>query len=422
MATAGFPIIGSPTVWSEWASFGSSSWNMWFMAPYGSWIYAGFVKSNTAYFRKINIGVSDSDYPLIPWEFGLAINTPATTFLNEQNEGYPNGSMGMGCIRGDTPTLYLGGRSSPAINVDDAIIHKFLVDSNFEKTGVGLIPKNQANTAVLSVNQICGIEVDPGNSVYIVTNNSLGQEFMLRRYEYTFAGALAATEEIPLSDAYLDNNPSARIRGIAISSVDGNILIFVNTGFSSTDCKVYKFHKTTLAYLGVATWLPGISTSTWAYVVRNSDVFMYFKGLDSTSASEQQNAVYYDRATAIPDETKSNFIIHDNLVTFGSNTPVELTYEAKDAFNIPVEGVPTLFYITGEDYDNSSVWTDRVASIQDDPGDTFFNPDDTPTATSVVVDTDVNGIATAYYLPMRTGTGTERDSMSVKCPYTTEGA
>lgn len=112
MATAGFPIIGSRTVWGEWNSFGSTSWNMWFMAPYGSWMYCGFVKSNTPYFKKVYIGNDDADYPIYTWDFDTALTTPEDIFPYEQNEGYPNGAMGMGCIRGATPTLYLAGRSS----------------------------------------------------------------------------------------------------------------------------------------------------------------------------------------------------------------------------------------------------------------------------------------------------------------------
>jgi hypothetical protein len=414
MATAGFPIIGSPTVWGNWNSFGSSAWNMWFMAPYGSWMYCGFVKSNTEYFRKVYIGTDDADYEINTWEFDAG-TTPDDVFIYEQNEGYPNGSMGMGCIRGATPTLYLAGRSSAAPNVDDAIIHRFLVNSSFAQTGAGLIPRNAGDTAALSVNHICGIEVDQGNAVYIVTNNNDGNEFRLYRYAYTWAGNLVPTHNEALSPAYLFNNASARIRGIALGS-DGNVLIFANTGLSATECKVFKFDKDDLSYLGFASWSPNISTSTWAYLVANGEVFMYFQGLDSTSSLDQRTAIYYDRATGIPDQTKSNFIINDNLTTFASDEAIELTYVAKDAFNIAVTGANAKFYIDGEDPDDEESWTDRVGGIQASSGAPFFDADGVPEATSAIVATDGSGIATAYYKPMRSGTGTERDTINVICP------
>jgi hypothetical protein len=415
MATAGFPIIGTTTVWGNWDSFGSSAWNMWFMAPYGSWAYCGFVKSNVTYFKKVYIGTSDADYEISTWDFGLATNTPEDIFLYEQNEGYPNGSMGMGCIRGATPTLYLAGRSSAAVNIDDAIIYKFPVNDDFERDGAGLVPRNTGNTATLSVDHICGIEVDQGNAVYIVTNNNDLNQFMLRRYAYTFAGNLAPATELALSPNYLENNSAARIRGIALAS-DGHVLIFANTGESSTSCKVFKFHKDTLAYLGVASWSPNISTSTWAYLVAQGEVFLHFQGLDSASSLNQRTAVYYDRATGIPDESKSNFIINDNLTIFGSDDPIELTYVARDAFNIAIPSVNAKFVIDGEDPDDETTWTDRVGGIQLLSGADFFDADGVPLEISAIAATDVDGVATAYYKPMRAGTGTERDTIKVTCP------
>jgi hypothetical protein len=37
-------------------------------------------------------------------------------------------------------------------------------------------------------------------------------------------------------------------------------------------------------------------------------------------------------------------------------------------------------------------------------------------ATSAIVTTDGDGIATAYYKPMRSGTGAERDAINIRCP------
>ena len=415
MAIAGFPIIGSTTVWSEWNNFGASAWNMWFMAPYGSWLYAGFVKSNTPYFRRLNIGSEDGDYTISSWDFAEDIvNSPETVFTNEQNGGYPNGSMGMGCIRGTTPILYLAGRDITAPLINDAKICKFLVDDGFEQDGLSFIP--QYSGTVLTVNQICGIEVDPGTSIYLVTNNNLAQEFRLHRYAEVWddAGHDAAVSH-NLSTTYLENNSAARIRGIALD-VDGNVLVFANTGLSSTECKVFKFHKTTLDFMGATTWIPNISTSTWAYLVKHGEVFLHFQGLDSGSSLDWRTAVYYDRATGIPNADKSNLIIAENLTPFGDDDPIELSYHARDSFNMPVIGANTKFYIKAEDGSDPSTWTDRVGAIMDEVTDDYFDADGVPLATSAIAPTDGDGVATAYYKPMRSGTGTERDLIAVKCP------
>ena len=66
-----FPIIGSVTRWQNWNNFGSGAWKMWFMAPWGSWIYAAFVKDTVVYFRQIDIGTDDQDYLMSDWDFGL---------------------------------------------------------------------------------------------------------------------------------------------------------------------------------------------------------------------------------------------------------------------------------------------------------------------------------------------------------------
>ncbi|MCG8429788.1 MAG: hypothetical protein MJA29_01245, partial [Candidatus Omnitrophica bacterium] len=147
-----FPIIGTTTVWSNWNNFGSGAWNMWFMAPYGSWIYAGFVKDSVSYFKRIDIGTEDADYEMYDWDFGLTPNTPQDIFPYEHQEGYPDGAMGMGCIRGDTtPKLYLAGRSAPAPTVN-SIIHRFVVGDAFEQETPGMIPWKPATTTPLNVN------------------------------------------------------------------------------------------------------------------------------------------------------------------------------------------------------------------------------------------------------------------------------
>jgi len=410
-----FPIIGTTSVWENWNGFGIGSWNMWFMAPYGSWIYAGFVKNNVSYFKKINIGTSDPNYELSTWDFGLAVNPPSDVFPYERHEGYPNGSMGMGCIRGATPKLYLAGRSAADPSVD-SIIHTFLPSSNFAQDGSGTIPLEVGGGSTVNVNHICGIEVDQGTAYYLVLNNNDSNEFRLYRYAYTWdGGGHQPTHDVDLSTNYMENNTLSRIRGIATAS-DGNIILFVNTGISSTNCKVIKFDKDDLSYLGQTTWAPNVSTATWGYMVQSSQVFQWFQGLDKSSLYDWKTAIYYDRATGIPDEDRSNFIIAENLTTFGSDTAIELTYEARDAFNIVVAGANTKFQINGEDPDDPSSWNDRVGGIQDSDSADFFDADGVPLAIKAIAPTNGSGIATAYYKPMRSGSGTEIDAIDVYCP------
>jgi hypothetical protein len=411
-----FPIIGTTSVWENWAGFGIGSWNMWFMAPYGSWIYAGFVKNNTSYFKKINIGTEDPNYEISDWDFGLAVNPPSEVFPYERHEGYPNGSMGMGCIRGDTTTkLYLVGKSA-ADPSEDAIIHRFLTASNFAQEAPGTIPLEVGGGSIVKVNHICGIEVDQGSAYYLVLNNNDANEFRLYRYGYTWdGGSHQPSHDVDLSTNYIENNTNARIRGMATAS-DGNILVFVNTGISATSCKVIKFDKDDLSYLGQTDWAPNVSTATWAYMVKSAEVFQWFQGLDSNSLYDWKTAVYYDRATGIPDEDRSNFIIAENLTTFGSDDAIELKYEARDAFNIVVTAVNAKFAVNGEDQNDPSSWNDRVGGIQDGEFDDFFDTDGVPLAIHAITPTDGNGVATAWYKSMRTGSGTEIDAIDVFCP------
>ena len=382
MATpAGFPIIGSPSVWSDWSSFGLGAWNMWFMAPYGEWVYCGFVKNDVNYFRKINIGTSDPNYDFTTWDFGLAVNPPESIFPHETDDGYPNGSMGMGVIRGSTPKLYLAGRSAAAPNTA-VVLHRFLVNSDFAQDAPGMVPYDTVGGggAVLNVNHIAGIEVVAGTAIYIVTNNNDGNEFTLRRYPYTWDGGNHdPTHEVELSTNYMENNTNARIRGVGVSN-DGSIIVFVYSGATATDCKVLKFDAADLAYEGQTTWQPAISASTWAWMVQVGEVFMYFRGLDSSSSLDWKTAIYYDNATGIPSEEKSNFVIASNLTQYGSDTAIALKYYARDAFNIPVASVNTKFTINGEDENDPSTWTDRVAGIQASAVADFFDANDIPEA------------------------------------------
>jgi len=412
-----FPIISTTSVWENWDGFGIGAWNMWFMAPYGSWCYSAFVKDGITYFKKINIGTSDPNYEISDWDFGVTPDPPSSVFAYEQQDGYPNGSMGLGCIRGATPKLYLAGRSSGVPTINDTIIHKFVVADGFDAENLanGLIP--MLGGTVLDINLLCGLEVVQGDALYLVTNNNSGALFTLMRYDYAYfdGGAHNPTHFVNMTPQFLEDNAAARIRAIGIAR-DGHILVFANTGLTSTETRVFKFDKDNLDYLGQTTWTPNISTGTWAYMVQHSDVFIHFQGLNKTSLYDWKTAIYYDRATGIPNEDKSNFIIEDNLTTFGSETPIELKYEARDAFNNLVPGANTKFVIDGEDPDAPDTWTDRVGGIQDNPLNDFFDGDGVPEAIQVIVPTDVNGVALAYYKPMRSGSGTERDAINVFCP------
>lgn len=415
-----FPLIGSKSTWDNWNNAGFGSWRMWFMAPYGSWIYAGFVKNDTPQFKKINIGDSQSNFEIINWDFGLASNTPEDIFTHEQHEGYPDGAMGMGCIRSDggTPYLYLVGRDpNKALSSTDNYLHRFDVDSGFEANLPGQILQNSGGSPI-SVNRFAGIEVVPGSAIFAVLNNQSSNEYELLRYAESGSwngSGHTPTHSINLSPVYIENNTLSRIRGIGLAS-DGNVIIFINSGVSSTSCKVLKFDADDLSFLGETTWVPDISSATWAYITQASEVFILAQGLDTNNYLNWKTAVYYDRATAIPDANKSNFIIADNLTSFGSNTSIALTYEARDAFNIPVENTPCKFVIDGEDEDSPDSWNDRVGGIQDSSGAAFFDASDVPLAIAATVNTNSSGIATAYYRPMRAGTGTEIDTINVVCP------
>jgi hypothetical protein len=410
-----FPIIGTTSVWENWNNFGSGAWNMWFMAPYGSWIYSAFVKDGTTYWKKIDIGTEDSNYEISDWDFGLTSNTPADQFPYEHQEGYPDGAMGAGCIRGATPTLYLIGRSA-VIPSPNTIVRKFPVGDDFEEDTPATIPLEVGGGSVININHVCGLEVDQGNAYYLVLNNRDANEFRLYRYGYTWdGGSHQPTHDVDLSTNYMENNTNSRIRGIG-TATDGDILIFVNHGLSATGCKVLKYDKDDLSYLGQASWAPSVSTATWGYIVQASEVFMWFQGLDSASLYDWKTAVYYDGATQIPSQDKSNFIITNNLTTFGSDTAIELQYEARDAFNIIIPTVNTKFVIDGEDPDDSSGWNDRIGGIQDNPANPFFDSEGVPLAIKAITATDGSGVARAYYKPMRTGSGTEIDIIKIFCP------
>jgi hypothetical protein len=393
---------------------------MWFMAPYGSWIYAGFVEDDAPVFKKIDIGSSNANYPMSDWDFAEVAANPEDKFVYEQDEGGPNGAIGCGCIRGATAKLYVLGKSTSSVS-PNTIIHRFVVADGFSAgSDTGCVPLDTVGGGgdPVEMNHVAGLDVDQGTAFYIVTNNNDGNEFQLRRYAYpvTWDGSdVDPSHEVDLSPNYMSNNTLARIRGIAIAN-DGNIIVFVNTGSTATSCRVLKFDKDDLSYLGQTTWAPSISTSIWGYVVMASEVFMLFEGLNSNSSLAWKSAIYYDRATQIPDADRSNFVIGNNLTTFGSDDPITLEYHARDAFNVVIPSVNTKFVINGEDPDDSSTWTDRIGSIQDNTGDTFFDANGVPTSIQAIAATNASGIATAYYKPMRSGSGSEIDDIDVYCP------
>lgn len=415
-----FPIIGTQSAWEQWNNRGFGSWQMWFTAAYGSWMYTGYVKNNSPVFKKVNIGASDVDYDIEDWDFGLAVNTPESIFTYEQHEGYPDGNIGMGVVANDGSDtyLYLMGRSDPA-PITDSVMHRFLLPT-FEADLPGTILTD--GTDPLNVNHICGITVKPGSGsddgIFVVTNNRDGNEFKLRKYgeDGNWDGAEhAPTNTTDLSPYYIENNSLARVRGIGVAS-DGNILVFINSGGTSTSTKVLKFSAVDISYMGQTSWNPSLAASVWAHVVQSSEVFILLRGLSSNNINEWKTSIYYDRATSIPDANKSNFIIEDNLTSFGATDAIELTYEARDAFNIAVQNTPTKFSINGEDEDDASSWTDRVGGIQDSSSASFFDANGVPLAIATTVNTNSSGIATAYYKPMRSGSGTEIDVIDIVCP------
>lgn len=424
-----FPIIGTQSVWDNWAGFGFGSWQMWFQAPYGSWIYAGYVKNNVPVFKKIDIGSADPNYDIIDWDFGLTADTPEAKFPYEQHEGYPDGAIGCGCIREDAAAadvyLYLIGRSDAAPN-PNTVLRRFSVNNSFEEEAGLPMLLGYTSTAVgdiVNINHIAGLEVMPGSAaqsgIFLLTNNRDGRTFELRKYteDGSWDGAVHAPDvTVALYPVYMENNSLARLRGIG-HAADGNILVFINSGLSSTSTKVLKFNAENLNYMGQTTWQPSLASSSWAYVVQSAEVYMLFRNLDSANTLDWKTAIYYDRATGIPDATKSNFIVENNLTSFGSDEAVELKYVARDAFNIPVTAVATKFVIDGENESDPTSWNDRVGGIQNLATNSFFDAQGVPLAIAAVVNTSTpDGIATAYYKPMRTGSGTETDAINVLCP------
>jgi len=423
-----FPIIGGKHVWNEWAGYGSSNWYMWFMAPYGSWLYAGFIKDFQIEFKKIDIG-GDQDYPMYDWDLTDTTTGPDAAFPYEVPHitNLAHG-LGMGCIRedGGTPYLYLLGRSNPTVTDPATILRRFSEVDGFDEVDSGKVLIGPLTTDPISSEDVVGVEIIPGEAIYVLLNNDTAD---FRMYRYPDDGVwdgsdviigATATEVVDLSPAYIANNTLSRIRGIATAS-DGNILVFANTGANSTETKVFKFHKTTLSYIGVTTWTPNVVASQFAYLVQSSEVFLYFEGLEQASTTDQLNSVYYDHGTNVPDVLNSNFIIADNLTSFGDDEAILLRYQARDAFNAPVANTPTKFIISGVS-ENPINWTDRTGAIRDtDVGDFFITDEEDPdhkdpVSVSALVDTDAGGIALAYYKPMRTGSGTKTDTINVFCP------
>lgn len=419
-----FDTIGQKTVWTNWGVYGSGSWNMWFMAPHGSWMYCGFSKNNISEFKKVYIGTNLLDYDIHDWNFdSSAINTPDEMFPNEPFEGYPDGSTNLGCIRVGTETyLYLLGHSSPA-PATSPVIRRFDVNSLFAEELLGFVP-NDDSSVLLNINHICGLEVDPGNNIFIVTNNRDTSNFMLYRYAYVWDGTDHDPEvvngTVDLS-TYITDNTQARIRGMSFAS-DGNILIFCNTGETATNTTCLKFDATNLNYLGRTAWLDphsvyeSISTTIWAQMIRSGEVFLYFRGLDSTNYGDRITQVFYDNATKVPDSFNSNFIINNNLTTFGSTESIELKYLARDGFNNAIDAVNCKFIIHDVSQTDSSSWDTNIGGIRPTSGEDFFDADGVPLGVHAVVSTSAEGEAKAYYRAMRTGTGTFIDIIDVFCP------
>jgi len=416
-----FNTIGQKTVWDNWGTYGAGSWNMWFMAPYGSWMYCGFSKNNVSEFKRVYIGSDLLDYDIYDWEFDSgAINTPDLVFPSEPFEGFPNGSMDMGCIREGTGTyLYLAGHYATPPSTD-TIIHRFDALGEFAQYGLGIIPCDPSS-ARLNINRICGLEVKPNNGVFIIVNNTEGGDYTLYRYAYTWSG----TDEDPQYSMdltpYIYDNTQSRVRGMATAS-DGSILVFCNTGETATATTVLKFNADTLAYLGRTAWIPAsatydaISTAIWAHAIKSGEIFLYFQGLDSTSYSARLSHIYYDNSTGIPEEKNSNFIIEDNLTTFGDDDALQLKYIARDGFNNVVVSTNCKFIISGVLQNDPSSWDATVGGVQELSGNEFFDSDGVPLSVHAITPTDSTGTAVAYYKPMREGTGTFIDLLNVFCP------
>jgi len=419
-----FETIGQKTIWNNWGVYGSGGWNMWFMAPYGAWMYCGFSKNNTSEFKKVYIGTDLLDYEIYDWEFDVAaVETPDEKFPNEPYEGYPDGSTNLGCIRSGTHTyLYLMGHDDSAYPAPLPIIRRFKVDDDFAQESLGMKP-NDGSSTILDINTVCGIEVIPNTTVFLVTNNRNGNNFTLYAYPYTWNGTGIDPSVVVDLTPYITNNMQARIRGMSLTS-DGNLVVFCNTGATATDTIVLKFDGTTLEYQGRTPWLATgqgqhlISTSIWAMLVKSNEVFLYFRGLDSVNYSDRITQVFYDNSTGIPSEGNSNFIIENNLVSFGSEDVVTLKYVAKDGFNNKVIGTNCKFIIDDVLQDDPTSWNTTIGSIQDsaNPVGGFFDENGVPLAVHAIAATDANGEALAYYKAMRTGTGTFIDSVNVFCP------
>jgi len=419
----GIEAIGQKTIWTNWETYGASSWNMWFMAPYGAWMYCGFSKNNVSEFKKVYIGTDLLDYEITDWEFDASVlNTPNIKFPSEPYEGYPDGSMNMGCIReGTTNYLYVIGHYTPHPSTSP-IIRRFKVDEGFTEEILGLQPRDDVSV-LLDINTICGLEVVSGTSVFIAVNNQGSSSYAI--HQYTYAGSWDGGEHD--ADATLDltpyiaDNTQSRIRGLSMSS-DGNLLVFCNTGETATSTITLKFNSSTLAYMGRTPWLDpnsaydAISTSIWANIVVSGEVFLYFRGLDSTNFSERITHIFYDNSTAIPSEGNSNFIINNNLTSFGSDEAITLKYVAKDGFNNKVVAVNCKFIIDDVTQGDSTTWDTTIGGIQESSGNSFFDADGVPLSVHAIDATNSNGEALAYYKPMRSGTGTFIDTINVLCP------
>lgn len=408
-------IIGSQQTWENWNNSGSGTWRLWFMAPYGQWIYSAWVQNNTVLWERINTATTDQNYTIGSWDMTGIAAPPSSVFTNETSDFGPDGAIGMGVIRGSTtPMLYLMGRDNPEPD-KDCLIHKFSA-ATFEAAGASIKPLYAGGGSRIEIDQICGLEVDANNAFYIVTNNRNGREFELRRFAYTFDGSeLAPSHTVILSDTYIQNNSLSKIRGIG-TAVDEDILVFINDGLANTSCKCLKFDKDDLSYLGQTSWNPSLPAGTWAWVVQQAEAFLFFRGLDEQNVYSWKNAVYYDRSTQIPNTDHSNMVISNNVMPFNNDNAVEIQYIAKDDFGIAVSNISAKFVLNDYDADEPGTWDEETPALKDQSSGDFFTAAGIPLEIEVTVTTDGSGIAKSYFKSPREGTGSKRFVIKVTCP------
>jgi hypothetical protein len=410
----GIEIIGAQQTWENWSNNGAGAWRLWFMAPYGQWIYSAWVSNNSVVYKRIDTGTTDQNYSLETWDMSGASSPPSDVFPHETSDFGPDGAIGMACIRGTTPVLYIVGRDNPEPD-KDCVIHKFSA-TTYSSLAASILPLYETAGLRIEIDQICGFEVDSSNAFYIVTNNRNGREFELRRFAYLFDGSQPdPSHTVTLSDTYIQNNSLSKIRGTALAT-DGNLLLFANDGLSSSSCKCFKFDKDDLSYLGQTTWTPNLPASTWAYMVQQEQAFLYFSGLDETNLYSWKNAIYYDRATQIASSEHSNIVIDDNVLPFNNDNATEIKYYANDDFGIAVDNISTKFELYDFDEDEPTSWDEETPALADTSLGPFFDVDDVPLQVSVTVTTDGAGLAKAYYMSPREGTGSQRYLIRVTCP------